>query len=248
MSGAGPLFSEVQKRFEMLTGARLVEGYGLTEASPVTHCNPIVGERRPRSIGLPVADTDVRLVDFETGGPVRESGAIGELQIKGPQVMRGYWNKGEENAAIFQDGWLCTGDMASVDNDGFFYIQDRKKDMIKSGGMNVYPREVDECLCQHPKVKDACVIGVPQDLRGEKIKAFVVLKEGQSATAVELLEHCRERLAKFKVPKQIEFRTELPKTLVGKVLRRVLLDEELKGTKARETLATNPENGVRVES
>jgi len=234
ISGAGPLFSEVQKRFEMLTGANLVEGYGLTEASPVTHCNPIGGERRSRSIGLPVSDTDVRLIDLETGRPVNEPGAVGELQIKGPQVMRGYWNKVEETTAVFQDGWLCTGDMASVDHDGFFYIQDRKKDMIKSGGMNVYPREVDECLCQHPKVKDACVIGVPQALRGEKIKAFVVLRDGEEATAAELLDHCRERLAKFKVPKQIEFRRELPKTLVGKVLRRVLLDEELKGGKVKE--------------
>jgi long-chain acyl-CoA synthetase len=247
ISGAGPLFSDVQNRFETLTGSRLVEGYGLTEASPVTHCNPMIGDRRPRSIGVPVPDTDVRLMDPETGRPVLDPGAVGEIQIKGPQVMRGYWNKAEENAAIFQDGWLCTGDMASADEDGFFYIQDRKKDMIKSGGMNVYPREVDECLCQHPKVKDACVIGVPQELRGEKIKAFVVLKEGQNATAAELLEYCRERLAKFKVPKQVEFRTELPKTLVGKVLRRVLLDEELKGAKAREPLATNQENGVRVD-
>ncbi len=247
ISGAGPLFSEVQNRFETLTGSRLVEGYGLTEASPVTHCNPMIGERRPRSIGVPVPDTDVRLMDLETGGPVSEVGATGEMQIKGPQVMRGYWKKDEENAAAFQDGWLCTGDMASVDKDGFFYIQDRKKDMIKSGGMNVYPREVDECLCQHPKVKDACVIGIPQELRGEKIKAFVVLKEGQNATAAELLEHCRERLAKFKVPKQIEFRTELPKTLVGKVLRRVLLDEELKSMKTREPVAAKPENGVRVD-
>ncbi len=240
ISGAGPLFSDVQNRFETLTGSRLVEGYGLTEASPVTHCNPIIGERRPRSIGVPVPDTDVRLMDLETGSLVGEPGAIGEMQIKGPQVMRGYWKREEESTTILQDGWLCTGDMASVDEDGFFYIQDRKKDMIKSGGMNVYPREVDECLCQHPKVKDACAIGVPQELRGEKIKAFVVLKEGQNATAAELLEHCRERLAKYKVPKQIEFRTELPKTLVGKVLRRVLLDEELKGAKAREPLATNP--------
>ena len=246
ISGAGPLFSEVQNRFEALTGSRLVEGYGLTEASPVTHCNPMIGERRPRSIGVPVPDTDVRLVDLETGRPMEEPGAIGELQIKGPQVMRGYWSNTEETAAVFQDGWLCTGDMASVDNDGFYYIQDRKKDMIKSGGLNVYPREVDECLCQHPKVKDACVIGVPQELRGEKIKAFVVLKEGQSATAAELLDHCRERLAKFKVPKQIEFRTELPKTLVGKVLRRVLLDEELKG-KVKPLVTTPVTNGARVD-
>jgi long-chain acyl-CoA synthetase len=231
ISGAGPLFADVRDRFEKLTGSSLVEGYGLTEASPVTHCNPMTGQRRARSIGLPIPDTDARLVDLETGAPVSEPGKVGELRIKGPQVMRGYWNQDSETATVFQDGWLCTGDLASMDADGFFYIQDRLKDMIKSGGMNVYPREVDECLCQHPKVQEACVIGVPQELRGERIKAFVVLKDGERATPAELLGHCRERLAKFKVPKQIEFRKELPKTLVGKVLRRVLLEEELKRPK-----------------
>jgi long-chain acyl-CoA synthetase len=144
--------------------------------------------------------------------------------------MKGYWHQEAETSAVLRDGWLSTGDMVRMDNDGFFFILDRKKDMIKSGGMNVYPREVDECLCGHPKVKEACVVGIPQDLRGEKIKAFVVLKEGVSATATELLEHCRQRLAKFKVPKQLEFRAELPKTLVGKVLRRKLLEEEMKRT------------------
>ena len=228
ISGAGPLFAEVQERFEKLTGACLVEGYGLTEAAPVTHCNPIVGRRRARSIGLPLPDTDARVVDLETGRREVAVGEIGELQIKGPQVMRGYWNNDADVAAAVQDGWLCTGDVVRMDEEGFFFIQDRKKDMVKSGGMNVYPREVDECLCRHPKVKEACVIGVPQALRGEKIKAFVVLKEGEQATPAEILEHCRQHLAKFKVPKQVEFRKELPKTLVGKVLRRVLLEEELK--------------------
>jgi len=228
ISGAGPLFAEVQDRFEKLTGASLVEGYGLTEAAPVTHCNPIVGRRRSRCIGLPVPGTDARVVDLETGCPLEKAEEIGELQIKGPQVMRGYWNQDAETTAVLRDGWLSTGDVVRMDEDGFFFIQDRKKDMIKSGGMNVYPREVDECLCQHQKVKEACVIGVPQELRGEKIKAFVVLKEGERATPAEILEHCRQRLAKYKVPKQVEFRKELPKTLVGKVLRRVLLDEELK--------------------
>ena len=231
ISGAGPLYAEVQDRFEKLTGARLVEGYGLTEAAPVTHCNPIVGPRRSRSIGLPVSGTDARVVDLETGIPVAGAGEAGELQIKGPQVMLGYWNHPAETAAALREGWLSTGDVVTMDEDGFFYIQDRKKDMIKSGGLNVYPREVDECLCQHPKVKEACVIGIPQELRGEKIKAFVVLKEGTQATAAEILEYCRQRLAKYKVPKQVEFRTELPKTLVGKVLRRVLLEEEVKRQK-----------------
>jgi long-chain acyl-CoA synthetase len=228
ISGAGPLFAEVQERFEKLTGARLIEGYGLTEAGPVTHCNPIVGKRRSRCIGLPVPDTDARIVDLETGRLVTAPGETGELQVKGPQVMRGYWNQAAETAAALQDGWLATGDLVRMDEEGFFYILDRKKDMIKSGGMNVYPREVDECLCQHPKVKEACVIGIPQDLRGEKIKAFVVLKEGEQATTAEILEHCRQRMANFKVPRLVEFRRELPKTLVGKVLRRMLLEEELK--------------------
>jgi long-chain acyl-CoA synthetase len=243
ISGAGPLFADVQARFEKLTGSSLVEGYGLTEASPVTHCNPIGGERRARSIGVPISDTEAQLVDLETGVRVSEPGKVGELRIKGPQVMQGYWSKDAETATVFQDGWLCTGDLASMDQDGFFYIQDRLKDMIKSGGMNVYPREVDECLCQHPKVKEACVIGIPQELRGERIKAFIVLKDGERATAAELLGYCRERLAKFKVPKQIEFRKELPKTLVGKVLRRVLLEEELKRPKnAADVFVTDPDN------
>src|SRR2546422_1019235 len=228
VSGAGPLYAEVQDRFEKLTGARLIEGYGLTEAGPVTHCNPVVGRRHSRCIGLPLPDTEARVVDPETGTPVAAPEDGGELQVRGPQVMKGYWNQEAETAAVLGDGWLSTGDMVRMDEDGFFFILDRKKDMIKSGGLNVYPREVDECLCAHPKVKEACVVGIPQDLRGEKIKAFVVLKEGESATSTEILEYCRQRLAKFKVPKQVEFRMELPKTLVGKVLRRKLLEEELK--------------------
>jgi long-chain acyl-CoA synthetase len=228
VSGAGPLYAEVQDRFEKLTGARLIEGYGLTEAGPVTHCNPIVGRRHSRCIGLPLPDTEVRVVGPETGDPVAAPEDGGELQVKGPQVMKGYWHQEAETAAVLRDGWLSTGDLVRMDEDGFFFILDRKKDMIKSGGMNVYPREVDECLCGHPKVKEACVVGIPQDIRGERIKAFVVLKEGVSATATEILEYCRQRLAKFKVPKQVEFRAELPKTLVGKVLRRKLLEEELK--------------------
>jgi len=228
VSGAGPLSAEAQDRFEKLTGARLIEGYGLTEAGPVTHCNPIVGQRHSRCIGLPLPDTEARVVDPETGNSVADPEHGGELQVKGPQVMKGYWRQEVETAAVLRDGWLSTGDLVRMDKDGFFFILDRKKDMIKSGGMNVYPREVDECLCGHPKVKEACVIGIPQDMRGEKIKAFVVLKEGVSATSTEILEYCRQRLAKFKVPKSVEFRADLPKTLIGKVLRRKLLEEELK--------------------
>ncbi|MBI5775822.1 MAG: long-chain fatty acid--CoA ligase [Nitrospirae bacterium] len=231
ISGAGPLPPSVQERFESLTGAKLVEGYGLTEASPVTHANPIeqtVGRRHPKSMGLPLPDTDARIVDVETGRRELPIGEIGELVLRGPQVMCGYWRRDEETRQVLRDGWLYTGDMARRDADGYFYIEDRKKDMIKSGGENVYPREVEEVLLRHPKVKDAAVAGIPQELRGELIKAYVVLKDGETATSADLLEHCRRNLAKFKVPKRVEFRSELPKTIVGKVLRRVLVDEELK--------------------
>jgi len=231
ISGAGPLHAAIQERFESLTGARLVEGYGLTEASPVTHVNPIeqpVDRRRPRSIGVPLPDTDARIMDAETGQRELPVGEIGEFMIRGPQIMRGYWRREEETRQVLRDGWLSTGDMARRDADGYFYIEDRKKDMIKSGGENVYPREVEEALLRHPKVKDAVVVGIPQELRGEFIKAYVVLKEGRQAPASEILEHCRKELAKFKVPKRVEFRGELPKTIVGKVLRRVLVEEELK--------------------
>lgn len=231
ISGAGPLHPAIQERFESLTGAHLVEGYGLTEASPVTHANPIgqpIGARRIRSIGVPFPDTDARIVDVDTGRRELPIGEIGELVLRGPQVMCGYWRREEETRQVLRDGWLYTGDMARRDADGYFYIEDRKKDMIKSGGENVYPREVEEVLLRHPKVKDAAVVGIPQELRGELIKAYVVLKDGETATSADLLEHCRRNLAKFKVPKRVEFRSELPKTIVGKMLRRVLVDEELK--------------------
>lgn len=237
ISGAGPLHPSVQDRFEALTGARLVEGYGLTEAGPVTHVNPIhstSAQRRRRSIGLPLPDTDARIMDVETGERELPIGEIGELVIRGPQVMQGYWKRDQETQQALRGGWLFTGDLARRDEAGFFSIEDRKKDMIKSGGENVYPREVEEVLVLYPKVKDAVVVGLPQGLRGELIKAYVVLKDGQTATTAEILEHCRKELAKFKVPKKVEFRSELPKTLVGKVLRRVLVEEELKKRQADE--------------
>ncbi|HJU03942.1 MAG TPA: long-chain fatty acid--CoA ligase [Nitrospiraceae bacterium] len=229
ISGAGPLHDSVQERFEALTGARLVEGYGLTEAGPVTHINPVEADpsrRRRRSIGLPLPDTEAKIMDVETGEQELRAGEIGELTIRGPQVMQGYWKRDDETRHVLKAGWLYTGDLARMDGDGFFYIEDRKKDMIKSGGENVYPREVEEILYRHPKVKEAVVVGLPLGIRGELIKAYVILKEGETATAAELLEHCRKDLAKFKVPKKIEFRNELPKSLVGKVLRRMLLEEE----------------------
>jgi long-chain acyl-CoA synthetase len=235
ISGAGPLHPDIQHRFEALTGAKLVEGYGLTEAAPVTHVNPIQpadNQRRSRSIGLPLPETEAKIMDVETGSRELPIGEVGELVIRGPQIMQGYWNRPEETRAVLRDGWLFTGDVARMDRDGFFYIEDRKKDMIKSSGENVYPREVDEVLCRHPKVKEAVVVGIPMGLRGELIKAFVVLRDGEKTTTAELLDHCRKELAKFKVPKKIEFRAALPKTVIGKVLRRVLLDEELQKRRA----------------
>ncbi|HWI63748.1 MAG TPA: long-chain fatty acid--CoA ligase [Symbiobacteriaceae bacterium] len=226
ISGAAPLPVEVQTTFERLTGGKLVEGYGLTEASPVTHCTPIYGRRVPGSIGLPLPDTEVKIVDLETGEQELPIGETGEFCIRGPQVMAGYWNRPEESARTLRDGWLHTGDIARLDEDGYAYIVDRAKDMIIAGGFNIYPREVEEVLYEHPAVLDACVAGLPDEYRGQTVKAYVVLKPGQSLTEAELIAWCRERMAKYKAPTQVEFRESLPKTMIGKVLRRVLLEEE----------------------
>ncbi len=233
ISGAGPLMHEVQERFEHLTGAKIVEGYGLSEASPVTHANPIFGRRKVGSIGRPWPAVDARIVDIETGTRTLPAGETGELVVRGPQVMKGYWNKPQETAEALRGGWLHTGDIATMDEDGYFFIVDRIKDMIKTVGENVYPREVEEVLFSHPKVKEAVVVGIPQAFLGEEIKAYIVLKDGVSSTSREIIEYCSEQLSKFKVPKEVEFRKELPKTLVGKVLRRVLKDEELKKIHAK---------------
>jgi long-chain acyl-CoA synthetase len=230
ISGAAPLPVEVQHRFQELTGGRLVEGYGLSEATPVTHANPIFGENRIGTIGLPFPSTDAKIVDVETGKQDLPPGEVGELVVQGPQVMKGYWQMPTETANVLRDDWLHTGDMARMDKDGYFQIVDRKKDMILgAGGFNVYPREVEEVLYQHPKVKECAVVGIPISAeKGERVKAFVVLKEGETATEEELVEFCKENLVYYKRPKFIEFRDELPKTMVGKVLRRVLLEEEKK--------------------
>lgn len=229
ISGAAPLPPTVQERFERLSGARMAEGYGLTEASPVTHCNPIGGERRAGSIGLPLPDTEARVVDLETGTRVLGPGEVGELEVRGPQVMQGYWRQPEETAAVLHDGWLRTGDCASMDADGYFRIVERKKDLIIRGGMNVYPREVEEVLLEHPSVREACVVGVPDPALGESIKAFVVPQPGAQVDAEALRAHCAERLARYKVPTAFEMRQELPRTLIGKYLRRALVEEELRG-------------------
>jgi long-chain acyl-CoA synthetase len=217
---------EVIREFEEMTGATIVEGYGLTESSPVTHINPFDGRRKVGSIGIPIPDTYCRLVDVEEGTNEVPLGEPGELTIEGPQVMKGYRNMPEETASTIREGWLYTGDIATVDEEGYFYIVDRKKDMIISGGYNVYPRDIDEVLYEHPKVQEACAIGIPHPTRGEAIKVFVVLKEGQTATVEELMEYCKEKLATYKLPAEIELRSELPKTNVGKILRKALRAEE----------------------
>ena len=232
IAGAAPLPPEVRRRFESITGGKLVEGYGLTEASPVTHANPIFGLYK-EGIGIPLPDTDAKVVDLETGTRDLPVGESGELAIKGPQVMKGYWNKPEETANVMtRDGWLLTGDIAVMDSDGYFQIVDRKKDMILCSGYNVYPREVEDVLFTHPAVKEAAVIGVPDPYRGETVKAFLVVKDGMTATREDVVAFCKERLAPFKVPKQIEFVKELPKTMVGKVLRRKLREQEPKAPAA----------------
>jgi long-chain acyl-CoA synthetase len=229
LSGAGPLHVEVQKKFELLTGGKLVEGYGLSEASPVTHANLIYGKRKEACIGLPLPNTDAKIVDVETGEKRMAVGEVGELIVRGPQVMQGYWEKPQDTDDVIKNGWLHTGDMARQDEEGFFFIVDRKKDMIKTRGENVYPREVEEVLYRHPKVLDAVVVGLPlpDSFAGEKIKAYIVLKQGQTATVAEMMDFCKNDLARFKVPQEIAFRESLPKTMIGKVLRRVLIEEEL---------------------
>jgi long-chain acyl-CoA synthetase len=232
-SGAAPLPVEVQQRFQELTGARLVEGYGLSEASPVTHGNPAYGECRIGTIGLPWPDTEARIVDVDTGEKVLSPGEVGELCIRGPQVMKGYWNMPTETANVLRpdltggDSWLHTGDIATMDEDGYFKILDRKKDMILgAGGENIYPREIEDVLYEHPKVLEAAAIGVPVPGKGERVKVFIHLKEGQTATEEEIIAFCKKNLAPFKVPRYVEFREQLPKTLVGKILRRELVKEE----------------------
>ena len=225
LSGAASLPARVVERFEALTGGCLVEGYGLTETSPLTHGNPIRGERRVGSIGVPVPGTDARIVDLATAQPL-PAGGEGELEVRGPQVMLGYWNRPAETAEMLHDGWLRTGDICRMDADGWFYVVDRRKEMIDAAGFKVVPREVEEVLLMHPAVQEAVVAGVPDAYRGETVKAFVVLRPGQEASADEIAGFCRLHLAAFKIPRQVEFRAELPKSLVGKYLRRVLVEEE----------------------
>jgi long-chain acyl-CoA synthetase len=232
LSGAAPLPEQVMYNFEELTGANVVEGYGLTETSPVTHANPLTGGgKRPGSIGLPTADTDVKILDPAEGGNDRElpQGEEGEIGIKGPQVMKGYWKKPEETANVFNsDGYFMTGDIGYIDEDGYFFITGRKKNMIDVSGLKVYPREVEEELIEHPAVQEVAVVGVPHKIRGETVKAFVVLKDDETASEEELIEFCKGRIARYKIPRRVQFLDELPKSAIGKVLHRELRDMEWK--------------------
>jgi long-chain acyl-CoA synthetase len=228
ISGASSLPPEVQKKFMEVTGGFLAEGYGLTEASPVTHCTPVDKSMRTvrvGSIGLPLPDTEARIVDFETGTKTLKVGEVGELTVKGPQVMKGYWNRPEETAVVLREGWLLTGDMARMDRDGYFYITDRKKDLIKTKDYSVYPRELEDVLYEHPKVKLCAVVGKPDAIAGEVPKAYVVLKDGATVSQHEIMVFVNDKVAKYKAICDVEFRKELPVSGVGKVLKRVLKEK-----------------------
>jgi long-chain acyl-CoA synthetase len=226
ISGAAPLPVEVQEAFEKLTRGRLVEGYGLTEASPVTHANPLNGLRKVGSIGIPFPSTEAKIVDLATGKNL-PPGQIGELVARGPQVMQGYWGDSGETERTIQDGWLYTGDVARMDGDGYFQIISRRKDMILAGPYQVYPRDVEEVLYEHPKVKEVAVVGVqPPRWPSKRVKAYIVLRDGEDLCEEELIAFCKRRLEEWQVPWKVEFRRELPKSFVGKVLRRLLMEED----------------------
>ena len=225
LSGSAPLLQETKRRFEELTGGKLIEGYGLTEAHVATHANPINGKNPAGSIGLPVPNVECRVVNVEDGKTDLGVGELGELAMRAPNIMQGYWNMTTETANTLRDGWLFTGDIVEVDEDGFFYIRDRKKDLIIAGGYNVYPREVEEVLAEHPAVLEVSVAGIKDEKRGETVKAWIVKKAGDPTTAEEIINWSKDKLAAYKYPRQIEFRDELPKTTVGKILKRELVKE-----------------------
>jgi len=229
ISGSAPLMRETKETFEKLTGGKLVEGYGLSEAPTATHANPLLGETRTGSIGIPLPDIDCRIVSLDDGVTDLPPGEVGELAIKSPNVMKGYHNMPTETANSLRDGWLFTGDIARMDEDGYFYIVDRKKELIKPSGYQVWPREVEEVISDFHKVLEVGVAGIPDAYRGETVKAWIVLKQGETCSEEEIKAWCKERLAAFKVPTHIEFRDhELPKTTVGKILRRELVSQESK--------------------
>jgi len=235
ISGSAPLMRETKETFEMLSGGKVFEGYGLSEAPTATHCNPLMGVNKTGSIGMPLPDVEVKIISLDDGETELPMGEIGEIAIYGPQVMKGYHNMPTETANTLRklkDGkiWLLTGDIARMDEDGYFYIVDRKKELIKPGGFQVWPREVEEALAAHPKVLEVGVAGIPDPYRGETVKAWIVLKPGETVTEQELKAFCKERLAPYKVPTHYEFRSELPKTTVGKILRRELVRQHKEAT------------------
>jgi len=230
-SGAAPLAADTIRDLKSLTGADMCEVYGSTENSPVVSVTPWGGKIKPGTVGCPVPDTDVKIVDIETGEKELPTGEEGEIIIKGPQIMKGYYNKPEETDKVLKDGWFFSGDIGKFDEDGYLSIVDRKKDMIIAGGYNIYPVELDNVLFDHPKILEACTIGIPDDYRGETVKAFIVPKKGEQLTEEEVILYCKKNMAAYKVPKQFEFVEELPKSAVGKILRRELRDMELAKTK-----------------
>jgi long-chain acyl-CoA synthetase len=229
-SGAAPLAADTIRDLEELTGATILEVYGQTETTPVATITPWGGEIKAGTVGIPVSDTDIKIVDLETGEQELPLGEAGEIIIKGPQNMMGYYKKPEETAQALKDGWVYTGDIGFFDEDGYLSVVDRKKDMIIAGGYNIYPVEIDNVLFDHPKILEACAVGVPDEYRGETLKAFIVTKEGETLTEEEVIAYCKETLAPYKIPKNIEFVTELPKSVVGKILRRELRDQEIQKT------------------
>jgi len=238
-SGSAPLPEDVQNRFEKLTNSIIVEGFGLTETSPVVTCNPVNGKRKIGHIGVPVANTDVRIVDADSGLPESKIGEVGELIVKGPQVMVGYLNREQETANMIRNGWLYTGDLAVMDQEGYFRIVGRKKDMIIASGYNIFPDEIDRVLMAHDKIFESCTIGIPDDKRGETVKAFIVMQPGEVMDEKELKAWCASELAAYKVPQYWEFRKELPKTAMMKMLRKDLRDEEIAKQNAAKQKATD---------
>jgi len=233
-SGAAPLAADTLQQLKDLTGATMLEVYGLTETTPIATVTPWGGKIKPGTVGTPVPSTDVKIVDVDTGKEEQNIGTPGEIIVKGPQVMKGYYKKPEETAQVLKDGWLYTGDIGMFDEDGYLTIVDRKKDMIIAGGYNIYPREIDEILFQHPKILEACSIGVPDTYRGETVKAYVVVKPGETLTADEVIQFSREKLAPYKAPKMVEFIDALPKSAVGKVLRKEVKEMDRKKSQQKK--------------
>jgi long-chain acyl-CoA synthetase len=231
-SGAAPLLADTKKRFEELTGARIVEGYGLTETTMACTCTPFAGKWKQGSVGMPLPDVIIRIGDIETGEGEMPAGKEGEIIFKAPQLMVGYWNKPEETKEMLRDNWLYTGDVGYMDEDGYVFITSRKKELIKPSGFQVWPREVEEVISKHPAVSEVAVAGIPDAKQGEAVKAWVVLSPGKTATAEEIQALCKETLVGYKIPKFIEFRDALPKTMVGKVLKRLLVEDDAKKAKA----------------